>query len=97
MKITKMCYKDNSGYIPGILIQRIFHKPIFVSMEPSCNWNYKIITRENKDKLTSYSSEQLPEQSEFNNYNKRKELKRLGCAALRFVKALDEQSSNNTG
>lgn len=55
MKVTRMGYLDDGVAILGLLIERIMHKPVFVSMEPSCGWDLQLITKDERKNLISYS------------------------------------------
>jgi len=43
MKIKKVHYKDENVLIAGVLIKRIFRKPVFVPFDNNCGFDSQII------------------------------------------------------
>ena len=56
MKTTRMYYNDDGAMVPGILIERFRHKPVFVSMKPECGWTRQTISNDTKKNLISYEN-----------------------------------------
>ena len=54
MKTTIMYYNDDGTMVPGILIERFLHKPVFVSMKPECGWIRQTISKDTKKNLRPY-------------------------------------------
>ena len=51
MKTTAMYYNDDGCYVPGVLICRFLHKPLFVSTDHACGWTRQTINKKNKQNL----------------------------------------------
>lgn len=75
MKTTRMYYNDDGIMIPGVLIERFRHKPVFVSMNPECGWNSQTISEATKKNLLSY--EDVNQRGTKKNLNKEEILREL--------------------
>ena len=45
MKIFKATYMDDGIYVPGVLIERPLHKPVFYAADSNCGWDAQVITK----------------------------------------------------
>ena len=51
MKIRKASYMDDDITIPGVLVERFLHKPVFYAASPNCGWDRQVITKSEKSKV----------------------------------------------
>lgn len=45
MKVSRVYYNDDDILVPGHLIRRLFHRPVFFPFERKCGFSYQIITK----------------------------------------------------
>ena len=43
MKVSRVYYNDDDILVPGHLIRRLFHRPVFFPFERKCGFSYQII------------------------------------------------------
>jgi len=51
MKVKRASYKDDDILIPGVLIERLFRRPVFYSADARCGWQSQEIYKQHKDKV----------------------------------------------
>lgn len=51
MKVEKACYLDDGISVQGVLVKRLFRKPVFISADPRCGWNKQIIEKSEEGKV----------------------------------------------
>ena len=57
MKITRASYIDDGVAVPGILVKRLFRRPVFYSADSRCGWDSQKITKEEEKNLVVSVSE----------------------------------------
>lgn len=48
MKVSRVYYNDDDILVPGHLIRRLFHRPVFFPFERKCGFSYQIITKKDQ-------------------------------------------------
>lgn len=57
MKVKRASYIDNGILIPGVLIERLFRRPVFYSADARCGWESQVIYKDNsKNVVLLYGS-----------------------------------------
>lgn len=54
---------DDGILIPGVLIERLFRRPVFYSADARCGWVSQVIYKENKDKVIVWAGTPQPRRS----------------------------------
>lgn len=55
MKITKATYNDDGHFVDGVLVERLFRRPLFFFLDKHCGWDSQVITKSNKENLVKRS------------------------------------------
>lgn len=55
MKVKRASYMDDDILIPGVLIERLFRRPVFFSADARCGWESQVIYKEHQSKVIVWS------------------------------------------
>ncbi len=58
MKVKRVCYIDDGVKLAGLLITRIFCRPVFYPMNPGCGFDAQVIYPEHRKNLRPYTGKE---------------------------------------
>lgn len=63
MKAKRASYIDDDILIPGVLIERLFRRPVFYSADARCGWESQVIYKEDQGKVIVWAGTPQPGKS----------------------------------
>lgn len=54
MKVKRAGYMDDGVVIPGVIIKRLFRKPVFFSADGRCGWDSQVIYKDNEKNVVEF-------------------------------------------
>ena len=95
MKVKRASYMDADVLIPGVLVERLFRRPVFYSADAGCGWESQVIYKGyNDDKVVVWTGTPQPGKSYFYDPNDMSDAKK-GCLA--YLKSVERELSTYDG
>lgn len=60
MKVKRAGYIDDGIFVPGVVITRLFRKPVFYSVDARCGWQSQVIYKGMKKNLVTWDNTPQP-------------------------------------
>lgn len=55
MKVKRAGYMDDGVVVPGVIIKRLFRRPVFFSADGRCGWDSQVIYKDNEKNVIEFS------------------------------------------